>query len=209
MTSLDSFSPATSASTLSGKEALSFSLSLITPFTVPLFPDIYPFVKITSFTIPVAAIKITTATIRIIVFLFCIVLLPRFGFGGLTMRIYPCLCVGYFILFVMYGEILFLYYFNDLSGALATAFFFCAVTCAGSILATHLPDIWFGLGVVLGSFTGFTIAFRRLRWVEKHLDSHVFCTGALMKRGSGPRPSGKVYDRRTGGFAPDLRTAKD
>ena len=147
--------------------------------------------------------------ITVIVFLFCIVLLPRFGFGGLTMRIYPCLCVGYFILFVMYGEILFLYYFNDLSGALATAFFFCAVTCAGSILATHLPDIWYGLGVVLGSFTGFTIAFRRLRWVEKHLDSHVFCTGALMKRGFGPRPSGKVYDRRTGGFAPDLRTAKD
>ena len=51
--------------------------------------------------------------ITVILYFLSIIFLPRFGFGGLVMRIYPCLAVGYFILFVMYAVIIFLYYFND------------------------------------------------------------------------------------------------
>ena len=35
------------------------------------------------------------------------IFLSRLGFGGMTMRIYPCLAAGYFILFLMYAEIIF------------------------------------------------------------------------------------------------------
>ena len=48
--------------------------------------------------------------ITLVIFLFCMIFLPRLGFGGMTMRIYPCLTAGYFILFLMYAEIIFLYY---------------------------------------------------------------------------------------------------
>lgn len=141
--------------------------------------------------------------ITVVVFLACIVLLPQFGFGGSTMDIYPCLAAGYFILFVMYSEILFLYYFNDLTGALWTTLSFCLVTMAVTVVATHLADIWYGIGVVMGSAVGFTIAYFRLRWVERNLDYHIFCAGSLLKSGSGKKPPGKVMDLRD----PALREA--
>lgn len=132
--------------------------------------------------------------ITVVIFLLCVIFLPQYGFSGLTMRIYPCLAAGYFILFIMYSEILFLYYFNDLKGALVTSLVFCLTTCLVSILATHLPDIWYGIGALVGSFVGWTTAYLRLRWVEKHIDTHVFCRGSLLKKGHGEKPPNKVYD---------------
>ena len=129
------------------------------------------------------------------VYLVFVVVLPRFGFAGLTMRIYPCLAAGYFILFQMYAEILFLYYFKDMWGAVFTALSFCVVTLLGAIAATRLPDIWYGVGVVIGSFVGWTIGYFRLRWVERHMDTQVFCQGRLLQRGSGARPQDQVYQR--------------
>ena len=124
-----------------------------------------------------------------------VVLLPQFGLAGRVMRIDPWLAAGYFILFLMYSAMLFLYYYNDLTGAVLTTLGFCLVTCIGSIAATRLPEIWYGIGVVLGSLTGWTIAYIRLRWVEKHLDIHIFCQGMLLKRGIGLKPSGKVFEK--------------
>lgn len=132
--------------------------------------------------------------ISIVIFLLCIIFLPWFGFSGLVMRIYPCMAAGYFILFVMYSAIIFLYYFSDLTGSLLTALSFCVVTFLGSLLAAHLSEIWYGLGVVLGSAAGFSVAYARIRWVEKHMDVHVFCKGSILKRGKGKRPPDKVYD---------------
>lgn len=133
--------------------------------------------------------------ITLIIFLICMIFLPQFGFGGMTMQIYPCLAAGYFILFLMYAEIIFLYYFNDLTGSVMTGFAFCAGTLIASAIATRFSDIWYGLGVVAGSFVGWTVAYLRLRWVEKNLDVHIFCNGHLLKKRKGSRPSSKVYDR--------------
>jgi len=133
--------------------------------------------------------------ISVVVYLLCIIFLPQFGFAGMVMRIYPCLAAGYFILFLMYAEILFLYYFNDLTGALLTTSIFCGVTFVGSIIATHLPEIWYGIGVVAGAFFGWTTAYMRLRWVEKNLDAHIFCRGDLLGWGNGPEPDGMVYQK--------------
>ena len=95
----------------------------------------------------------------------------------------------------MYAALLYLYYFDDLTGSVLTSLIFCAVTMVVSIFATHLPDIFFGLGTVVGSVAGWTFAFFRLRWVEKNLDTHVFCKGSILRKGTGPRPSSKVFDR--------------
>lgn len=131
--------------------------------------------------------------ISVVVYLLCIVLLPRFGLGGMVMRIYPCMAAGYFILFLMYAAILFLYYYNDLAGAVMTTAGFCLVTFLGSVAAMQRSEIWYGLGVLLGAFTGWTIAYARLRWVEKHLDRNIFCKWQLLKRGKGKKPSDLVY----------------
>lgn len=137
--------------------------------------------------------------ISVIVFLLCMVLLPMFGFAGIIMLIYPCLCVGYFILFVMYSEILFLYYFNDLNGALITTAVFCFGTFIGSILSSFLPEYWYGMGLVLGAFAGFTTAYNRIQWIEINLNNMTFCPkGAeneLVVRDVNPRPGAVVYDK--------------
>lgn len=135
--------------------------------------------------------------ISVVIYLLCIVLLPQFGFGGTIMQIYPCLAAGYFILFLMYAAILFLYYYNDLTGAVLTTLSFFGVTLAGSLFAMKsFTEIWYGIGVVLGSFTGWTVAYLRLRRVEKNLDTHTFCQGMLLKRTNGPKPSGVVYQAK-------------
>ncbi|MBQ8640133.1 MAG: exopolysaccharide Pel transporter PelG [Lachnospiraceae bacterium] len=133
--------------------------------------------------------------ISVVLFFAFIILLPQFGFGGMVMRIFPCLAAGYFILFTMYAAIIFLYYFNDLSGALMTAVSFFSMTLVGSIVASRLPEIWYGMGLVTGAFTGWTVSYFRLRWLEKHLDVHIFCSGRLLKSGQGKQPDSKVFDR--------------
>lgn len=132
--------------------------------------------------------------ISVVIFLLAEIFLPQLGFSSLTMKIYPCLSAGYFTLFLMYSAIIFLYYFNDLNGSLLTAAIFCLGTFLGSLVASRLPEIWYGLGVEIGSMLGWITAYLRLRWVEKHMDVHIFCRGSLIKRGKGVKPSGKVYD---------------
>lgn len=133
--------------------------------------------------------------VSVVVFMLFITLLPQIGFGGMVMKIYPSLAAGYFILFVMYSAIIFLYYFNDLTGAALTAFLFCLVTFLVSVIATHLAVIWYGIGLVAGSTVGWCMAYFRLRKMEKDLDVHIFCNGTIMKRAHGGRPSNKVYER--------------
>ena len=130
-----------------------------------------------------------------VIYLIAVVTLPLFGFSNLTLRIYPCLAAGYFIVFLMYSEIIFLYYFDDLTGAALTSLTFCLVTFLGSIFATHLPELWFGIGVVMGAFAGWTVAYARLRRMEKRLDVHIFCQGSLLKPGMGTQPPARVYEK--------------
>lgn len=130
-----------------------------------------------------------------VVYLIFVTVLPQFGFGGLVIKIYPCLTAGYFILFTMYSAIIFLYYFNDLVGAVITSLSFCLGTFVGALVATHLSTIWYGIGLVFGATLGWCMAYHRLRVMEKTLDVHIFCNGNLMKRGHGKMPSNKVFER--------------
>ena len=133
-----------------------------------------------------------------VLYLLCVILLPGMGFSGLVMQIYPCLAAGYFILFLLYAELIFLYYFNDMTGALLTAVCFCMGTFFGTLFSKELPDLWYGAGLVMGSFLGFTVGYFRLRWVERHMDVHIFCQGELFKIKRGKKPSAKSYDRKEG-----------
>lgn len=136
--------------------------------------------------------------VTVVVFLLCLVILPQLGFGGSVMRIYPMLALGYYILFLMYAEILFLYYFNDLTGAVLTTFLFALSVGLFAFISTHFTEIWYGTGLVIGAYIGLLTGYFRLRWVEKNLDAHIFCAGHILKQAEGPMPSNLVFDRAKG-----------
>lgn len=136
--------------------------------------------------------------VSVVIFFIFTVMLPRIGFGGQIMRIYPCLAAGYFILFIMYSAIIFMYYYNDMAGALLTSLTFCIVTFLGTFISSRLTPLWFGAGMSAGSFAGWVVAYMRLRRMEKNLDVHIFCHGSILKRGKGKKPSNLVYVRGTG-----------
>lgn len=132
--------------------------------------------------------------ISVVIYLMFVILLPQYGYSGMIMQIYPCLAAGYFILFLMYAELIFLYYFNDMTGALFAAISFCSVVFSGSLISKNFSELWYGMGLVAGAFTGFTVGYFRLRWVERHMDEHIFCQGILFPVKKGKRPSDQVYD---------------
>ena len=135
--------------------------------------------------------------VSVIIYLVVVIFLPRLGYGGLVMEFYHCLAAGYFPLFIMYAAVLLLYYFNDLSGALIVSALFCLTVFIGSLISTHLPYFWGGLGGA-GSLVSFIAAYFRLRGTERNFDTHVFCNGRILKPALGVRPSGKVFDRYNG-----------
>jgi uncharacterized membrane protein len=117
--------------------------------------------------------------VTVIIYFMARVFLPIWGFSGLIMEIYPQLALGYYIAFLMYSELLFLYYFEDLKGSLINCLIFALVSIIGSILTANLSAIWYGLGFTISSFFAFTFSYFRLRWLEKNIDSHVFCRGSI------------------------------
>ena len=132
-------------------------------------------------------------TISVLLYLLCVVFLPQFGFAGQVMEMYPCLAAGYFVIFLLYSCIIFLFYFNDKTGALLTTFTFVTVTALVSFFARDFSTIWYGIGTFLGAFSGWVIAYFRLRWVEKNLDEHIFCKGSLIPSKSETMPTSIVF----------------
>lgn len=136
--------------------------------------------------------------ISIVVFFACIVLLPMMGISGLSMKIYPLMAAAYFISFLFYSELLFLYYFTDLTGAAISATIYCVISGVGSLFSMHLPIIFYGAGFFLAAFCAFTFCYFRLRWIERNLNTFIFCRGSILEHGVGKMPPALVYQRKAG-----------
>ncbi len=132
--------------------------------------------------------------VSVIIFLIAIIILPILGFSGMIMEIYPQLAVGYFISFLMYSQMLFLYYFDDLTGAVVNSVIYAGVSLAGTLMAAHLPAIWYGAGFTAASFLAFTFSYFRIRWIERNLDTHIFCRGTVLKQVKGDMPASDIYN---------------
>ena len=116
--------------------------------------------------------------------------------GEQLMRVTQLQYIISVVLFLLYTIILFLQYFNDLTGSMLTSLIFAAVTCIVSIFAKGFPDYWYGIGVFVGSIVAWSFAYARMRWLERHLDAHIFCRGTLLEKKNNPMPDPKVYDLR-------------
>ncbi len=132
--------------------------------------------------------------VTIVIFLLAIVILPIVGFSGMIMEIYPQLAVGYFISYLMYAELLFLFYYDDLTGAVINGAIFAGVALIGSIFTSHLSAIWYGAGFTAASFLAFTYSYFRLSWIEKNLDYHIYCRGSVIRQVKEDIPDSQVYN---------------
>ena len=135
--------------------------------------------------------------VSVILFLLTYAFLPALGFSGLTMQIYPMLAFGYFVSYIMYAGILFLYSFNDTRGSLMASLLFAGISLSASFLSARLPSEWYGAGFALAALVAFVFLFFRLRWLEKHIDSYVFCTGTIMESAKHKKPPDTVFTRGT------------
>lgn len=135
--------------------------------------------------------------LAIIIYFLAIIILPIIGFSGLVTEIYPQLSVGYFVLSLMYALLLFLYYFNDLNGTLINGLIFSVVSIFGSLLASKLSPKWYGLGFTIAAFLAFTFSYFRLRWIERNLDTHVFCKGTIIEQVREEMPKAMIYKKTT------------
>ncbi|BDF04970.1 exopolysaccharide Pel transporter PelG [[Clostridium] hylemonae] len=117
----------------------------------------------------------TQMAITSVIFLFLILFGTKIGFDSVTMAIYPVLVVAFLGIFMMYGNIIYLYYFADMTGAVITGALFFAVTLAASLLSSTWSVPFWGAGVFLGMLAGWTYSFFRIRWIERNLDTFIFC----------------------------------
>lgn len=138
------------------------------------------------------------AIITSIIFLIAIIALPNLGFGGSVLSIYPSLTAAFFVIFLMYCNIIFMFYFNDNIGAVYTSLIFCLSVLIGSVFALEFPETLYGIGAFIGAFIGWTYSFFRIKYIEKHFDEHIFCTTDILKKKTGKMPESRIYVRNEG-----------
>lgn len=115
-----------------------------------------------------------------LIFLIVEIFFPMLGFSGEIIQIYPVLAVGYLMIFIMYCNIVYLYYFSDHFGAFMTGVLFFFVTFLASLWARGLSMQFYGIGTFIGGLAGWTYSFFRLRYMEKNLDFHIYGHGKLL-----------------------------
>lgn len=121
------------------------------------------------------------AIISMILFLLVRIFLPDYGFSGLEMTIYPGLAAAYFCIFIMYCNIIYLYYFNDSTGTFLTGLIFLLGTLLGSLVTKGLQPQYYGLGALFGGLLGWTLSYFRIWYLERHIDHHIMCSMHLIK----------------------------
>lgn len=117
----------------------------------------------------------TQTAITSVIFLVMAFFGTSVGVNSLTLAIYPVLTVAFLGVFMMYGNLVYLYYFSDMTGAVLTGGLFFAVTLAGSLVSRHLPAAFWGIGVFAGMLVGWTYSYFRIRWMERNLETFIFC----------------------------------
>ena len=133
--------------------------------------------------------------ISTVVFLICMLILQKLGYSGVVIQLYPCLAAGYFIMYIMYSTFCFCIILMILQVRLSHHFLFVLFTLIFSIISSKLDIIWYGAGLVLGSFIAWTYGYFRLKWLEKNIEYHIFCNGTILDQVVGDKPTSKVYQK--------------
>lgn len=117
----------------------------------------------------------TQMAITCVIYLLVISFGPSIGIDSVTLAIYPALVVAFLGIFMMYGNLVYLYYFSDLKGASLTGMIFFVITLIGSIISSGYDAPFWGVGVLAGMLAGWSYSFFRIRWIERNIDAYIFC----------------------------------
>lgn len=142
-------------------------------------------------------IHVFTLQAIITVFLFLIfrMFLPRLGFGGLTMEIYSSLAASYLVIFMTYCLLIYLFYYNDMKGAMYVSIVFCVSIFIGSLWSVTLPPRLYGAGTFFGALISWSFGYFRLRYLEKHFEQHIFMNQKLLNTQKGKVIANIVYEK--------------
>lgn len=135
--------------------------------------------------------------ITMVLFLCISIFSPLFGYGGITMKIYPALTVAYLFVFLFYGNMIYLFYFDDNIGALISSSVFLTGTLAGSLITKQLSFTWYGFGLIFGGLIAWSVSYARLAYLEHILDEHIYCNQRITKTIRKKKPKNIVYEKRT------------
>jgi len=122
----------------------------------------------------------------------------RMGIDSVAMAIYPILVVAFLGIFMMYGNLVYLYYFADMTGAAWTGTIFFVVTFIATLFSKDMmPNFW-GLGAFIGMLAGWTFSFFRIRWIERNFDAYIFCDYKVIDTMKSSNKGKVVYSNRNG-----------
>ena len=136
--------------------------------------------------------------ITAVLYLIVMIFFPNLGFSGMTISIYPLLAAAYLGIFLMYGNIIYLYYFNDTTGAMISCLLYFLGTLAGSLVSQGFEVQYFGIGCLFGMLCGLAFSFFRIRYLEKHFDAHIFCNYKIIDTMHSSHKGKVVYRKETG-----------
>ena len=133
-----------------------------------------------------------------VIFLLVVSFGTRMGIDSVTLAIYPILAVSFLGVFMMYGNLVYLFYFADLTGAFLTGAVFFAVTLIGSLVSCNFSASFWGIGVFAGMLAGWTFSFFRIRWIEKNLETYIFCDYKVIDTMKSSSKGKIVYSKKAG-----------
>lgn len=113
----------------------------------------------------------------ITVVLICLanVFFPYLGIAPQVLNMFMILSMALYAVFCMYFTVIFLYYFEDHTGACIGPCVFLLVTAALAVTACFFGKILYGLPLLIGGICGWILSFWRLRYRLAHLNAFLLC----------------------------------
>lgn len=113
----------------------------------------------------------------ITVVLICLinVFFPYLNISVQVLNMFMVLSMGLYTVFCMYFTIVFLYYFEDHTGACIGPCIFLAVTTVLAVMAAVVGKPFYALPLLIGGLCGWIISFGILRYRLSHLNVFLMC----------------------------------
>lgn len=103
------------------------------------------------------------------------VVFPYFNIGAQVLNIFMPLGMGVYCTLCMYFTVVFLYYFEDHTGACIGPVVFLAVVTAGALIASRAGGVWYPFPLLAGGVAGWIISFILLKRRLKNLNACLMC----------------------------------
>lgn len=143
----------------------------------------------------------TQVAITSVIYLLIISFGTSLGIDSVTLAIYPALVVAYLGIFMMYGNLVYLYYFSDLKGAMITGGIYFLVTLGASLASSQYEAPFWGMGALVGMLAGWSYSFFRIRWIERNFDTYIFCDYKVVDTMKSSNKGRIVYANKEGSTA--------